>query len=257
MSTTHPMPALARLTLTEGRLFLRDAGTLFFALFFPALLLLVLGLVMPWADEPFSTTDPDLAGITWITGFTPTMLVLAIATVSFTTFPTLVATYRQRGVLRRMSTTPVPPWKLLVAQVVVNLVALLLAVALALGLAVVVLGVRLPMRPGVFVLAFLLAALSTFAVGSVIAAVAPTASAATGFGMTAYFVSLLLGGVWVPLQVMPAGLRQVAELSPVGAGAQALSAAWFDEPFPTTSMVVMAVWVLVGVPLAAKLFRWT
>lgn len=249
--------ALRRLTLTEGRLFVRDPGTLFFALLFPALLLTVLGLVMPWADQPFDTTDPALAGVTWITGFTPVMLTLAIATVSFTTFPTLVATYRQRGVLRRMSTTPVPPWQLLVAQVLVNLGALVLASLLALTLAVVLLGVELPQQPATFVLAFVMAALSTFAIGAVIAAVAPTASAATGFGMTAYFVSLLLGGVWVPLQVMPEGLRRVAEATPVGAGTHAMAAAWFDAPFPTSAMLVMAVWVLVGVPLAARLFRWT
>ncbi|GAA3815892.1 ABC transporter permease [Cellulomonas soli] len=253
----RPTSALRRLTLTEGRLFLRDPSALFFALLFPALLLTVLGLVMPWADLPFDETDPELAGVTWITGFTPIMLVLAIATVSFTTFPTLVATYRQRGVLRRMSTTPVPPWKLLVAQVLVNLAALLVACLFALALAVGVLDVGLPAQPATFVLAFVLTVLGTFAIGAVIAAVAPTTSAATGFGMTAYFVSLLLGGVWVPLQVMPEGLRRVAELTPVGAGSQAMTAAWLAQPFPTSSMVVMAVWALVGIPLAARLFRWT
>ena len=122
----------------------RDPSVLFFALVFPALLLTVLGLVMPWADEPYDETDPLLAAVTAITGYTPIVLSLAVATVAVSTFPAIIATYRQRGVLRRLSTTPVGPARLLVAQVVVNLVALLVAAALAVASGVLLLDISLP-----------------------------------------------------------------------------------------------------------------
>lgn len=248
--------ALARMTLVEARLFLRDPSVLFFALLFPALLLTVLGLVMPWADQPYDD-DPALAGISAITGYTPTVLSLAVGTVALSTFPAVVATYRQRGVLRRLSTTPVGPARLLVAQVAVNLATLVVAALLAVGAGVVVLGIATPRHVGTVLLAFLLAVLSTFALGSLVAALAPTAAAANGWGMTLYFVSLFFAGVWLPLPLMPDVVQTVAQWTPLGAATQAMTAAWVGQPFPGTHLLVMAVWAVLGLPLAVRLFRWT
>ncbi len=249
--------ALRRLTLTEGKLFLRDPSNAFFAVLFPALLLTVLGLVMPWADEPYDADDPILSQFTAITGYTPIVLALAVGTVAFTTFPTTIATYRQRGVLRRLSTTPLPPTRVLVAQVAVNLAALLVAAVLALLLGVVVVGVDLPEQPLLLVGAFVLSVLSAFAVGSLIAAVAPTGPSANGIGATVYFLSLFFAGVWLPLPIMPQVVQDIAQLTPLGAASQAMTAAWFGQPLPTVELLAMAAWAVLGVPLAARLFRWS
>ncbi len=252
-----PGGALARMIAVEARLLVRDPSVLFFALLFPALLLTVLGLVMPWADQPYDDSDPLLAAVTAITGYTPIVLSLAVATVAVSTFPAIIATYRQRGVLRRLSTTPVGPARLLVAQVVVNLAALLLAAALAVTSGVLVLGISLPEQPATVLLAFLLAVLSAFALGSLVAARAPTAAAANGWGMTLYFLCLFFAGVWLPLPLMPDLVQDVAGYTPLGAATQAMTAGWVGQPFPGTEMLVMAVWALVGVPVAVRLFRWT
>lgn len=249
--------ALLRMTLVEARLFLRDPSVLFFSLLFPALLLTVLGLVMPWADQPYDDRDPALAGISAITGYTPTVLSLAVGTVALSTFPAVVATYRQRGVLRRLSTTPVGPGRLLVAQVTVHLVALVAAALLAVGAGVVVLGIATPAHVGTVLLAFLLAVLSTFALGSLVAALAPTAAAANGWGMTLYFVSLFFAGVWLPLPLMPDVVQALARWTPLGAATQAMTEAWVGQPFPGAELLVMGAWALLGLPLAVRLFRWT
>lgn len=256
-TATAPRPVLSRLVLTEARLYLRDPGSWFFALVFPALLLVVLGEFMPWADQPYSTSDPALAAISAITGYTPIVLALATATVAFTTYPTTVATYRQRGVLRRLSTTPVAPSRLLIAQVAVNVAALLVAAALAVVAGVSLLGVSLPVHPLTVLLAFVLAALAAFGLGSLVAAVAPTAGAATGMGMTLYFVSLFFAGVWFPLPLMPQTVQQIATWVPLGAASQAMTAGWAGQPFPGRALLVLAVWSVVSVPAAARLFRWT
>jgi len=252
-----PGSALARMVAVEARLLVRDPSVLFFALLFPALLLTVLGLVMPWADEPYDDSDPLLAAVTAITGYTPIVLSLAVATVALSTFPAIMATYRQRGVLRRLSTTPVGPARLLVAQVVVNLAALVVAAALAVTSAVVLLDVSLPAEPLTVVLAFLLAVLSAFAVGSFVAALAPTAGAANGWGMTLYFVSLFFAGVWLPLPLMPDVVQTIAQYTPLGAATQAMTAGWVGQPFPVVEMVVMAAWGVIGIPVAVRIFRWS
>src|SRR5690554_1869396 len=95
--------ALVRMVRTEALLLLRDGGTAFFTLFFPAVLLVGLGLLMPWADEPFGE-GPELSSITAITGYTPIVLALAVGTAALSTMPTTLGGYREKGVLRRLST---------------------------------------------------------------------------------------------------------------------------------------------------------
>ncbi len=249
--------ALARMVGVEARLFVRDPSVLFFSLLFPALLLTVLGLVMPWADEAYDADDVLLSKVSAITGYTPIVLSLAVATIALSTFPAVVATYRQHGILRRLSTTPVGPTRLLVAQLVVNLGALVVAAGLAVVAGVTILDISLPVQPWTVVLAFVLAVLSAFALGSLVAALAPTAAAANGWGMTLYFVSLFFAGVWLPLPLMPEPVQVIAGYTPLGAATQAMSAGWFGQPFPADHLLVMAVWAVVGLPAAARLFRWT
>lgn len=257
-SVTAPLSgAQARLTAVEARLFLREPSGAFFAVLFPAVLLTVLGLVMPWADLPFDDQDPILSTINGITGYAPTVLALAVATVGLSSYPQTVAGYRGRGVLKRLSTTPVPPSRILVAQVLVNLAALLVAAVLMYALGVAVVDVAAPAEPVVLLLAFLLTVLAAFAVGSVIAALAPNAAAATAWGMTVYFVSLFFAGVWLPLPLMPDVIQTIAGYTPLGAGSQALAAAWYGQPFPAQSLLVLAAWTIVGVPVAARFFRWS
>ena len=207
--------------------------------------------------HPFDVDDPILSQFSAITGYAPTVLALAVGTVAFTTYPTTIATYRQRGVLRRLSTTPLPPTRVLVAQVAVNLAALLVAAVLAFVLGVVVVGVEVPTQPLLVVATFVLAVLSAFAVGSLIAAVAPTGPAANGIGATVYFMSLFFAGVWLPLPLMPDVVQTIAQWTPLGAASQAMSAAWFGQPFPATEVLAMAAWAVVGIPLAARSFRWS
>lgn len=259
-SPRHPATSpwvLVRLTLVEGRIFLREPSALFFGLIFPGLLLVVLGLVMPWADQPFSDTDPVLSQVTAITGYTPIVLALAIATVAFSTFPATLTTYREKGVLRRLSTTPLPPSRVLVAQVLVSVAVLIVASVLAVVAGVLVLGITLPTNPVLLVGAFVLGAASSIAVGCLIAARAPTAAAGTGIGMLAFFVSLFFAGVWMPLPLMPQVVQTISAYTPVGAASQAMAAGWYGGPFPSLELLVMAGWTVLCVPLAAKIFRWS
>ncbi|WP_448058767.1 ABC transporter permease [Cellulomonas hominis] len=247
---------LTRLTVTEARITGRDPASVFFGLAFPTVLLVVLGLVMPWADEPYDATDPALAGFTVITGYTPVVLALAIATVTLSMFPAVIAAYRANGVLRRLSTTPLPASRVLVAQILVHVAMLVAGSVVAVVLARVVLGITGPRDPLVVLLAFLLGAGASIAVGCLIAAWAPTTTAATGVSMLVYFVSMFLAGVWTPGPIMPAAVQAVAAWTPVGAASQAMTAGWLGQGFPAQQLLAMLLWTVVLVPLAARLFRW-
>ena len=87
----------------------------------------------------------------------------------------VLAGYRERGVLRRLQTTPVGRPGCSAAQLAVNLTVAAVTVVLVLAVARLALRRGLPRQPAGFVLAALLAAAALLAIGLLIAAVAPNA----------------------------------------------------------------------------------
>jgi ABC-2 type transport system permease protein len=243
--------ALTRLTLTEIRLFLREPVSIFFALVFPLLLLVILGLV-----PPFREPTPELGGARVIDLYAPIVIALSIGTLALTGLPQLLATYREKGILRRMATTPVRPVLLLAAQ-------LLMCAALSVATMVVVLAVgriafdiALPRQVAGYLLAYVLSSVSVLAIGLLVAALAPTGKGAGAIGTMLFFPVLFGAGLWVPRAAMPDWLRTISDFTPLGAGVQSLqdgaSGAWPQ----LLHVAVMLAWTIGAGALAARVFRW-
>ncbi len=171
---------------------------MFWGLIFPAVLLIALGVFFPGFDTPSS----DLGGSRMIDLYAPIVLGLALATLAFATLPAVLATYRERGVLRRLQTTPVSPWRLVTAQLIIQLVMAGLSAALAIAVGVVMFDIPIPQNGLGFVLVYVLAAASMLAIGLLIGAVAPTVSSGQGIGMAVYFPMLFFAGVYFPREAM-------------------------------------------------------
>ena len=132
------------------------------------------------------------------------MVGFVLAMLAISVLPSYLATYREKGILRRLSTTPVRPSRLLQAQLAMGL-------AMALGAVTLVIGRRrrrrstppCPSSPLGFLVAFVLAAASLFAVGLLVAAVAPSGKAAAGIGTVLFFPLMFFAGLWVPREAMP------------------------------------------------------
>lgn len=246
-------PVLTALTVAEGRLFLRDGMSVGFGLLFPSVLLYALGGLMPG----FREVSEDFGGARPIDVFLPVVIAMAIATIAISTLPVTLATHRERGVLRRMSTTPVGAGPLLGAQLIVNLLAMLVSVGIAIVLGVTVLGVPMPASVPEFTLVVLLAAAAMFAIGLLIAALLPNAKATSGVSMLVYFPMLFFAGVWTPGPMMPEHIRRIAEFTPLGAASQAMSDAWAGAGASPTALAVMAAYAVVVTLLATRLFRWS
>ena len=100
---------MKKILAVEAKLLLRDWPGVAFSIGLPVGLLLILGQI-PDLSKP----DPAFGGQRFIDAQLPAqMILLALLTISFTVLPSVLTTYRERGVLRRMSTTPVPPARLL------------------------------------------------------------------------------------------------------------------------------------------------
>jgi ABC-2 type transport system permease protein len=245
------MRVFAKLTRSEFRLLLREPMQLFWILAFPSILVIILGCV-PAFRKPIA----DLAGLRVIDMYVAIAIILTLASLGLQVAPLVLATYRERGILRRLATTPARPAALLGAQLVVSLLIGIVSVLLVLVIGRLAFDVAFPREGLGFVVAFLATAGATFAIGLFIAAVAPGSKAANTIGTLAFFPLMFFAGLWTPREVFPEVLRRIADLTPLGAGERAVQEAMSGQWPAWGSLTVLVAYMLVFGVAAARLFRW-
>ncbi|MFF6916928.1 ABC transporter permease [Streptomyces sp. NPDC012466] len=248
MSTALINPAVLK---AEARLFRREPGSLFWVLLFPSLLLGILGSV-----PSFREAQDGLGGLRTVDVYVPVSVLIALIMAGVQAMPPTLTGYRENGVLRRLSATPVRPASLLAAQMLVNGLAALASALLTLTVGRLAFGVRLPGQPVGYLLALLLAVLAALSLGAVVSARARTTKIATAIGTAVFFPMMFCAGVWVPVQAMPDVLARVVRSTPFGAAARALDQAAAGDWPSWGHLGVPAAWTLVLSASAARWFRW-
>lgn len=223
---------MSKILFVEAKLHLRDGWSMLFTIALPLMLLLFLG----------GAAGP---------AFPAMMVMLSMLTLSFSVLPGVLATYRDQGVLRRMSTTPVSPLRMLAVQLVINLMVAVVSTALLIAF-----GPGLPRNPAGFVLVFLLGAAALMAMGLVIAALAPNGKIAPAIGSAVMFPLMFVAGLWVPREYLPEVVRVIGDYSVAGPFAQALGDTWAGQAPHLPHLLVLAAGLVVFGGLAVRVFRW-
>ncbi|HXT93178.1 MAG TPA: ABC transporter permease [Trebonia sp.] len=243
--------ALARLTITEFRLFLREPMLVFWGFAFPLLLLIIFGLI-----PGFKQTHAGYQGLSVLDTYVPILIVLMLAMLSYFALPTVLAGYREQGILRRLQTTPAGALRVLAAQLLVNCASAIVMVALILVVGRVAFGVPFPLAPGIWVVIALLTTAGTLTLGLLVAAVAPTARVATTIGSILFYPLMFFSGLYVPIPSMPLVLQHISHATPLGAAWESLQdAALGHWPSALALLTIIAYPVVFGLA-AARLFRW-
>lgn len=235
---------------TELKLYLREPMLIFWGLAFPVILLVVLGLAGPKKPEH------SLGNVKFIVVYTPVVMMLMLTVLSLSAVPAALASYRDKGWLRRLSTTPVGAPRLLAAQLTIAFALEALAVVLILLIARLAFSVPLPGQAGGFLLAILLAMGAMLGFGVLIAAVAPNQRIAAGIGSLLLFPIMFFAGLWVPQAEMGAGLRDVSHYTPLGAAAPAVQNAIAGHWPGTVHLLVLVGYAILLCALAGRFFRW-
>ncbi|UKJ65222.1 ABC transporter permease [Cellulosimicrobium cellulans] len=251
---TRPGPrAWVALIGAEARMVVRDTAGLVMPFGMPVLILVMYGV-----SDATTTVVPGSGGRTAFDVFViPVVLAIVVGIIGVINMPSFLAYYRRSGVLKRLSVTPASPAMVLVAQVVVSIAQTAGGVALALVVATAAFDARLPASPGVALGVLALASAAMYAMGMLVAAVAPTPNAALALGLVAFFAFGATGGMFGAVSNLPEPVARVGELLPFGAAVQALGDAWAGQPVEAAHLVALGGAVLVGTVAAARWFRWT
>ncbi|MEV3913992.1 ABC transporter permease [Streptomyces canus] len=236
---------------TEVRLFRREPGALFWILLFPTLLLVILGSI-----PSFRNHDADLGGLRTIDVYVPVAVLLGLIVGGLQSMPQTLTGYRERGILRRMATTPVRPSALLSAQMTVYGGAALASALVALAVGRFAFDVTLPEQLFGYLLALVLAVLAALALGAVISALSRTTKIAGAIGSAVFFPSMFCAGVWAPVQTMPHLLARIVGYTPFGAAAEALNRAAAGHWPGWTHLGVLVAWTVLLTAAASRWFRW-
>jgi ABC-2 type transport system permease protein len=247
--------AFGLLLASEIKIAIRRPIGLFVAVGIPFALLVIFGSI-PATTRP----SPALGGISFFNLYVPTLMVFVLIAVGLAGLPQQLATYRQQGVLRRMSTTPVPPSWLLAAQTTVSLILAVIGIGILLGAGAGAYGLALPHDAGgvlVSFLALVLTAGATIGLGLLVAALAKGPQVAQGLTAVLFYPLAFFSGLYIPLQSLHSqAITDISKVLPTGAGFTALHDSFGGRSPGVGPLLVLAAWAVGAWIAAARLFRW-
>ncbi len=246
MSALSTLPTLARM---ETRLLTREWAAMVFAFAFPPLMMLVLAGV--FASSP----DPMYGGVSGTDYYVAAYLGVPIGALTLVGLPVMLASYRERGVLRRFEAFGVATVSIVAAQAVVTLGLVVLAAALVLGVALPVYGVPGVDDPLRVVVGFVAGAVTMTTLGVALGLAAPTARAAQALGLLAFIPMWLLGGGGPPRGVMTSTMRDISDVMPLWHTTAVIREPWLGTGAIGAHLVWLAGWCVVGLVAIAVLLR--
>jgi ABC-2 type transport system permease protein len=238
--------AVGRLVRAELKLMMRDPLVLTFVVAFPIVTMLIIGGAFgTQPDQAFDYVNPAH----W---YVASYLTVVIAAMGLVMLPVHLASYRERGVLRRFAAAGFPRWSFPISQLIVGLATTTVSCALLLAVAAPVYGIP-PMHAWWRVTAALaLGSIAFVSLGVVLGSVLPSARSAQAVGLLIFFPSFLLGAGGPPPHVMGSVVRQVAGPLPLTLLTNAVREPWLGLGSATGSLAAVAALAVAATALAAR-----
>ena len=250
---------LAHLTWLETKIFVREPLGVIGSVAVPVLLFVVVGRIAAGSvGAPESAGSGESGDIAFLQADLPVFAAILITLSAVLSLVTIIAIYREGGILRRLRATPVRPPTILLAHVLVKLMftAATLALMVLAGRRFYPVDVDAPLVS--FTLALVLATWSLLSIGFVIASVVPTARFAQPLGALILYPMIPLSGLFAPIEVLPPALETLARLLPLTYAVSLLRGIWTGGTWWAHAGDVAALCVVFALATAAasRVFRW-
>jgi ABC-2 type transport system permease protein len=243
---------LWKLTWLEIKIFVREPLGALGTFILPLAVFILLGKIGG------GTFTRDARGPAYIGPDLPILAAIMIALSAVLSLATIVAIYREGGILKRLRATPMRPHTILTAHVLVKL-----AFTLATLLALVLAGKRV--FPGQlqaplvsFSLAVLFSTACILSIGFVLASMVPAARFAQPIGALLFYPMLAFSGLFFPLEALPPALRLIAQALPLTSAVSLMRGTWHGEGWIAHGgeAAALALVMVVCTALSARVFRW-
>lgn len=238
----------------EQLAFWRNPESAFFTIALP------LGLLVIFGATSGSEAVPGRSDVTAITFLVPRMLAFGIILAAYATPAGTVAVLRSDGVLKRLRATPLSPAAYIAGQLASIFVTCTIIAITIVGLGAVAHGTLPPgPRAAVVIALALVLGIGCFAaLGLALSAFIPDGTAAGVITNGTYIPLALVSGTFDASLQLPAWLDAIVAALPVKALTDALRVGYdpAELAWPIGQLVVLASWLVIGVGLAVRYFRW-
>jgi ABC-2 type transport system permease protein len=249
------------LLATEAKVWLRDSSIFWVA--FPTLLLALNMLISPELRQIAegygfeNLQGHPVYGSALVLVALPAFIGMGMGMTTLAIMPVTFGGFREKGIFKLFSASPMRPQALFGAHAIINVVASLAGSVLLVAVTAAFFPIAMPQNVAIVLVGFLLGMAALLAVGSLISAVVPKANIGTLVGNVVFFAFMFtsgaMGGAAAPGELM----YYIARAQPMGAAAQIIQYGWVGgETVPWVAMLVLLAWTAVCAPLAVKLFKW-
>ena len=251
---TNPLRGLGQLTWIEIKIFMREPLGAIGTIVIPVIAFIFLGK----ATAGETATPTESFSRLLAPGGIPTLLALTVTVSAVLSLANIISIYREGGILKRVRATPLRPWTILTAHVLVKLMltALTMILMLLAGKRYFAIGSQVPLAK--FTIALLISTLSILSIGFIVASVIPTARFAQPIGAVIFYPMIGLSGLFVPTESLPPKLRALAKILPLTHSASLLQGMWTDDSWSAHAGDILALAVVFVLCLAvtSRVFRW-
>jgi ABC-2 type transport system permease protein len=230
----------------ERRMFWRNPSAAFFGFLLPLLLLAIFGAVFSSRPEDLDVIVPGIAG-------------LSIMSATFTSLAYNLTTLRERGILKRLRGTPLPPSAYLAGLAGNALANAALQLVLVIVAGRVVFDVAWPTQWGALAV-FAAAGVVCFAsLGVALSHAIPNPESAPAYVNAVFLPQILIAGVFYDDEGAPRVIRDIAEVLPLKHLIDGLSGAMVHGEGigdHLTALLVLGIWTVFGAIFAVRGFSW-
>jgi len=171
-----------------------------------------------------------------------------------------MARYREDKILKRITTTPLKPWKFVLAEVISRLVLNVLQISMI--LAIGVWGFQAHIAGSIFLIYIfaLLGGLLFQSIGFAIASVARTTDAAQGMSVAITIPMMFLAGVFFPIDQLPKWLYTIVQYLPLAPLLRMIRQIGIENISPfinPVNIVIVLAWIVITLLFSIMRFRLT
>ena len=248
----------AAMTLRQVRYvnktFWRNPASAFFTFAFPLMFLVIFTSLLGHGTVPIGNQLVNTS-----TYYVASMASFAVITACYNNIAISVTFQRDAGVLKRTNGTPLPSAAFLGARILhaMFVAVILVAITVVFGRAFYDASVPTGLTLLRFAIMVVVGSASFCALGFAITAVIPNADASAAIVNATILPLLFLSGIFIAFgNNTPSWILWIAKVFPVRHFAQAMQAGFLGTSFRWTDVLIVAVWGLAGLLLAARYFSW-
>lgn len=246
--------------ILEIKQFSRQRESVVFTIFFPLILMVIFGSVFK---------DTIAPGVKYSQYFVAGMIASGMVNSGFQQLAIMIPMERDAGALKRLRGTPMPLASYFIGKAILVLASMLAQTVLLIAGGVAFYGLKLPATEHKWLLLIgllVIGSANSTALGIAFAALAKSGRGASAIVSPVVIVLQFFSGVFFIFTQLPQWMQQVAAIFPLKWLTQGMREVFLPDSFAahevakswetSRGILINALWLVIGVALAAKTFKW-